>query len=177
MNYNTNNNSKARRVLILLLIAVIVAGVAYTLALNSGAKALEERLARVWILCKPGDYINVRRSPSKNSMEVGRLDPGDSFMTDGVSSNGFIRCYGVGEYGEGWVYCGYVSIYEPKEVFETYVCVAPNRVACRRWMEGPKTQNPWLRNGSTVQVFMMTEEWAVTSRGFIKSEWLEASPE
>ena len=62
-------------------------------------------------------------------------------------------------------------------MFETYACVAPTRVACRRWMNGPRTQNPWLMNNSLVQVFYMTEEWAVTSRGFIRSEWLEVSPQ
>lgn len=175
--YSTSNTNRARKILLFALVAVIIAGIVYTIAARALEEETDERLATVWVMCKPGDYINVRRTPSKNAMEVGRLDPCDSFLTDGTSSNGFIRAYGIGEYGEGWVYCGYVSIYEPKPVFETYACVAPNRVACRRWMDGPKTQNPWLKNGSTVQVFYLTEEWAVTSRGYIRSEWLEVSPQ
>lgn len=62
-------------------------------------------------------------------------------------------------------------------VYDTYVCVAKNRVACRKWMNGPKTATPWLRNGSTVQVFFIAGDWAITSRGYIRSEWLEADPQ
>ena len=137
----------------------------------------EEQLIKCWILCKPGSQVNVRRTPDKRGMEVGFLEVGDWFLTDGTSSNGYIRCYEIGEYGEGWIYCGYVSTEEPVPVFETYVCAAKNRVACRKWMNGPQTSLPWLMNGSDVQVFWMTSEWACTSRGYIRSEWLEADPQ
>ena len=153
-------------------LAVLIAAAWFTCG-----RAAEKPVITCWIVCQPGDHVNVRETPSKKGRATGFLECGDAVQTDAESRNGFIRVYGVGEGSEGWVYCGYVSIYEPKAVFETYACVAPNRVACRRYMNGPKTQNPWLRNNSTVQVFYMTEEWAVTSRGFIKSEWLEVSPE
>jgi len=137
----------------------------------------EDDLTKCWIMCKPGDYINVRRTPSTNGQVVGYLEPGDWFMTDLTSSNGFFRVYGIGEYGEGWVYCGYVTAEEPVKVFEQYVCCAKNRVACRRWMYGPKVDGAaWLTNLSTVDVFYMADGWACTSRGFIMSEYLEASP-
>jgi len=171
MNYIMNNRIKS---IVFVILCVVIFAVVFNACTESYPN---DEMVTVWVMCKPGDYINARRTPSTKAMEVGRLDPGDSFLTDGVSSNGFIRAYGIGEYGEAWVYCGYVSIYEPKPVFETYACVAPTRVACRRWMNGPRTQNPWLMNNSLVQVFYMTEEWAVTSRGFIKSEWLEVSPQ
>lgn len=166
-------SQKAKTIIFVLVVALML--MAAAILAVSFCKG--EDLVTCWIMCKPGDYVNVRRTPSKNGMEVGRLDCGDGFLTDGTSSNGWIRVYGIGEYGEGWVYCGYVSIYEPRIVGETYVCVAPNRVACRRWMDGPKAQNPWLKNGSLVQVFVMTDEWAVTSRGYIRSEYLEVSPQ
>lgn len=137
----------------------------------------EEQLATCWVMCKPGDYVNVRRSPKKNSVAVGYLECGDSFRTDAESKNGFIKCYGVGEEGEGWIYCGYVTTEEPVKVGKRYVCVAKKRVACRRWMNGPQTQNPWLRNGSTVEVFCEADGWAVTSRGYIRTEFLEVDPE
>ena len=172
MRYMINRKKAAA----ILLLAVILAAVFHFQSGWIRAQA-EDQMITCWVMCKPGDYINVRRTPSTNAMAVGSLEAGDWFETDGTSRNGFIRVYGIGEYGEGWIYCGYVSTEEPKEVFERYVCVAKSRVACRRWMNGPKTQNPWLKNGSNVQVFYMTSEWAMTNRGFIQSEWLEADPE
>ena len=152
---------------------IIVVTVALTVTFCKG----EEQLVTVYTLCKPGSQVIVRRTPAKNAMEVGYLEVGDSFLTDGSSSNGYIRCYGIGEYGEGWVYCGYVTEYEPEPVFETYCCVAKTRVASRRWMNGPKTSLPWLTNGSDVQVFYIAGDWACTSRGYIRTEWLEVDPQ
>ena len=58
---------------------------------------------------------------------------------------------------------------------------AKNRVACRRWVDGPQAEingkPSWLVNGSEVKIFYMSEEWACTSRGYIKSEWLEVCAE
>ena len=137
----------------------------------------ENALVKCWILCKPGSQVNVRRTPSKTGQEVGFLEVGDWFETDGCCSNGFVRCFGIGEFGEGWIYAGYVSEYEPEPVFDTYCCVAKNRVACRKWMNGPRTSNPWLKNGSDVQVFHIAGDWACTSRGYIRTEWLEVDPQ
>ena len=141
-----------------------------------GGAEENDGMVKCWILCQPGSQVNVRRTPSKNGMEVGFLEVGDWFWTDGSRKDGWIRCYGIGEYGEGWIYSGYVATEEPVKIFEQYVCVAKNRVACRRWMGGPQTSRPWLKNGSNVDVFYMADEWAVTSRGYIKSEWLEVDP-
>jgi len=159
---------------VVILAVVLVIGIAIGLTVCHG----EEELVKVWVMCKPGSQVNVRRTPSKHSMEVGYLDAGDWFMTDGTSADGWIRCYGIGEYGEGWVYCGYVVTEEPEAVFEQYVCCAPKRVAIRRWMNGPKVDgSAWLTNGSNVQVFYMADEWACTNRGYILREWLEVDPQ
>lgn len=177
MNYNTNRDKRARRILLILLAAVIIGGAAYMIGTRAISEAAEDQLIRCWVMCKPGSQVNVRRTPSKNAMEVGYLDAGDSFLTDGDSKNGFIRCYGIGEYGEGWIYLGYVVTEEPKPVFERYVCVSNARVACRRWMGGPKVgTSPWIVNGSNVDVFYLADGWACTSRGYIMSEWLEVDP-
>lgn len=126
-----------------------------------------------WILC--ADYVNVRMNPSKKSREVGQLDVGDDFETDGVIRNGFIRVIGIGEYGVGWVYAGFTSDEKPEKVDERRVCVAKRRVACRRWVNGPRIggKTGWLYNGSSVKVYYRTSKWSVTSRGYISSEWLE----
>lgn len=150
-----------------------IAAIVLAAVLIFSAAAAESR----WVLCKR--YVNVRRAPSKQSEVVGRLDAGDEFETDGTIRNGFIRVIGIGEYGEGWVFEGYTCGEQPEKADERYVCVAIRRVACRRWAGGPQLEgkNKWLNNGVNVTVYWRTEEWSLTSRGYIASEWLEVDPE
>ena len=131
-----------------------------------------------WILCKPKGIVYVRRNPAKASEMVGRLECGDEIKTDGKTRNGWIHVNGIGEFGSGWVYCGFVSLEQPEKIDEQYVCVAKKQVACRRWMDGPQISGKlgWLHNGSNVAVFYIADGWAVTSRGYIKAEFLEADP-
>lgn len=132
-----------------------------------------------WVMLGPDDYVNVRIKPAKKSTITGYIDTGDAFETDGLSRNGFLQVLGVGENGEGWVFSGYVTDEKPEPVNDRYVCVARNRVACRRWIDGPRIRGKagWLYNGSTVKVYYRTSEWSVTNRGYIRSEWLEVDPE
>lgn len=169
--YSIFNKEKIAAFVVLLIIVLLIG-----VLIGTCCKG-EDELVKCWIMCKPGSQVNVRRTPDKRSMEVGYLESGDWFMTDGSSSNGFIRCYGIGEYGEGWIYCGYVATEEPESVFEQYVCCAVKRVAIRRWMNGPKVDgSSWLVNGSNVDVFYIADGWACTSRGYILSEYLEVDP-
>lgn len=169
--YSIFNKEKIAAFVVLLIIVLLIG-----VLIGTCCKG-EDDLVKCWIMCKPGSQVNVRRTPDKRSMEVGYLEAGDWFMTDGSSSNGFIRCYGIGEYGEGWIYCGYVATEEPEPVFEQYVCCAVKRVAIRRWMNGPKVDgSSWLVNGSNVDVFYIADGWACTSRGYILSEYLEVDP-
>lgn len=174
--YNTKRSIRTR-IICLAIAAGILFGTVFVLALGRTLAGAEEQLITCWILCRPGSQVNVRRTPEKNAQVVGFLEVGDEFLTDAANSNGYIRAKDIGEYGEGWIFCGYVATEEPVPVYETYVCAAKTRVACRRWMNGPQTERPWLANGSTVQVFHIAGEWACTSRGYIKSEWLEADPQ
>ena len=152
---------------------VILAAVIVFAAAVIAARA-EEHLT-CWVLCKPGDYVNIRTAPGKKAPVSGYLECGDSFTTDGTSRDGWIRVLDAGESAEAWIYCGYVVTEEPVAVFESRSVVARKRVACRRWVDGPQVEaRPWLINGSEVQVFYIAGDWAVTSRGFVKSEWLEA---
>lgn len=131
-----------------------------------------------WIMCKPGTQVNARRTPDTRGEVVGWLEAGDEFRTDGVSKNGWIRAIGIGEYGEAWIYCGYVVTEKPEKIGEKYECTANRRVACRRWLNGPQVEKtPWLKRGSTVDVFYMADGWAVTNRGYIRAEWLEVYAE
>lgn len=160
--------------LLIILAAVILLGVV-TIAAEA-----DEGYITCWILCKPGEgsSVNARKEPDKSSDEVGWLEAGDEFKTDGKSANGYIHAIGIGEYGEAWIYSGYVVTEKPEKIGERYVCVAKNRVACRRWVNGPQVEKmPWLKNGSNVDVFLIADGWACTSRGYIRAEWLEVDPE
>ena len=178
MKYNTPNENRASAILIFLLLVIIAAGMGWIIgnAANAGA---EGRLATCWTMCKPGTQVNVRRQPSKNSRAEGYLDAGDPIRTDGESRDGWIHVYGVGEAGEGWVYCGYVATEKPQVIGRRYVCVATKRLAIRKWMGGPQVDGraKWLNNGEHVEVFLIADGWAMTSRGYVRSEWLEEDPE
>ena len=160
---------RTRKLLFVLLCGIIVAGIAMMIISPADAETR-------WAMCK--SYLNVRTGPSKNSPEIGRLDAGDEFETDGTVRDGFIRVCGVGE-GEGWVFSGYTVDEQPIRTDERYVCVANSRAACRRWAGGPRIKGKagWLYNGTDVKVYYRTEKWALTSRGYIASEWLERDPE
>ena len=168
--YSIFSKEKIGAFVLLVVVAVLIG-----MVIGSCGKS-EETLAECWAMCKPGSRVTVRREPSKKAAEAGYLECGDSFRTDGVSVDGWIRCYGAGE--GGWVYSGYVVTEKPKMVMERYICCAVKQVACRKWMAGPQIEGkPWLKHGQNVTVFCMADGWAVTSRGYIKSEWLEADPE
>ena len=162
------------KILAMIALVVFVAIIGFVIGRSAG-----EGTATCWILCKPGSQVYIRERADKGSKSVGWLEAGDPFETDGKTKSGFVHAVGIGEAGEGWIYSGYVVTDEPEKVGETYVCVAKKWVACRRWCGGPqiKGRQGWLHNGSTVQVFLRSEDWCITSRGYIRSEWLEPDPE
>jgi len=150
------------------LMVTVTAGI----CLASGA----DQDIQCWVLCKPGDYVNLRMSASKSSTIVGYMECGDPFTTDGTTRNGFVKVLDAGNC-ESWIYSGFVVMEKPTAVFENCRVNAKNRVACRRWVNGPQVASkPWLVNGSVVSVFYVAGEWAVTNRGYIRREWLEVDP-
>lgn len=166
-----SRTDKERKVFLIAMAAILaVITVALTVTLCHG-----EQLATCWIMCKPGSYVTIREKPNKTAAEAGYLDSGDSFQTDGESVDGWIRCCGAGE--GGWVWCGYVVTEKPEIIGERYICVALKQAACRKWMGGPQVDGAgWIKNGQYCEVFCMADGWAVTNRGYIRSEWLEVSP-
>ena len=170
-NYSTTISSRRTR-LITILIALVLAVIAFTGNYGAIQARAEETTTNAWALCKT--YINIRLWPSKEATAVGFLDPCDRVEVDGRTKNGFAHVtYPV----DGWVYAGYLTFSEPKAVGETYTVVARRRVAARRWVDGPQMgTKPWLINGSEVTVLYMSDDWALTNRGYVKAEWLEAAP-
>ena len=170
-NYNITIKQRKAFAIISAVIFLITALITYTVS-------MADDTATAWALCKPGAQVNVRRSASKKSEIVGYLEVTDEFRTDGKTRNGFLHVISMGEYGDGWVYLGFVSTEKPEPVFENYCVIARNRVACRRWCDGPQVAGKlgWIYNGSDVTVFYVGDGWAVTSRGYIKAEFLECDP-
>ena len=172
--------SKEKIVAAVVLVAlIIVATVALTLSFCKG----EGQLVTCWVMCQPNDpkdgghYVNARIAPSTSCRPVGYLENGDSFQTDAKGENGFLKAYGIGENGTAWIYSGFVVTEEPEIINEQYVCVSNARVAIRRWMNGPRVAGSgWLTNGSNVFVYAIADGWAITDRGYIMSEYLEADP-
>ena len=126
-----------------------------------------------WILCQPDSFVNVRSAPKKKSEELGRLECGDHAYTDGVTRRGYLHVYGLSfEMSEGWVHKGYVVYDEPykPDVYETQI-ISNGRVNARRTVNGKR--RCWLKNGETIKVYMVSFEWAVTNKGFVKTKFID----
>jgi hypothetical protein len=162
----------------MILAAEIIAIVAVIWLIIEGLQVMglaEDYRGDAWVICKPGDFVNVRSAPKKDAEVIGRFDCGDAFQTDWEAKNGFIHVFVSLEETEGWIFAGYVSAWEPEwREGETAEIVSDGRVACRRWCDGPRIDGRagWVQPGTQVQIFYWTPEWAVTNRGYIKSEYL-----
>ena len=127
---------------------------------------------RVFILCNPKTPVNVRRTAKKGAEITGRLDFGDWVETDGIEKNGFLHVYGITEDGEGWIFAGYVVADEPVKLEKAWASIgATGRVMTYRWVNGAK--NGWVKVCDQVKVFGMSQEWAITDHGYIRTKYLE----
>lgn len=127
---------------------------------------------QVFIFCNPKTSVNIRKTPKKGGEVSGRLDFGDQVMTDGKKKNGFLHIYGVTENGDGWIFAGYVIEDQPIRTERTWASIAASgRVMSYRWVSGMK--NGWVQLCEDVKVYAWSDEWAVTSKGYIRTKYLE----
>lgn len=125
----------------------------------------------VFILCNPKTPVNVRMAPKKGTSIVGRLDFGDCVETDGVKRNGFLHVY-AGDGGDGWIHAGYVVEDQPEKTERAYASVAASgRVLTYKRIGGKR--NKWLNIGDELKVYALSEEWAVTNKGYVRTKYLE----
>ena len=126
-----------------------------------------------YILCnpKPTNHVAIRRSPKKGAEEIGRLDCGDQIITDGKEKNGYVRILGMTEWSEGWVHKGYIV--DDKPVIERCNANVAATGRVMSWRYVGKGRNGWLDIGTSVAVYARTDEWAVTSRGYVRMKYLE----
>lgn len=126
----------------------------------------------VFILCNPKTPVIVRKTPKKGSAETGRLDFGDDVWTDGRTKNGYLHVIGVTEAGDGWVFAGNTVTDQPERLTGARANIAATgRVMTYRWVNGKK--NGWLDIGAQVTVYAVSDEWAVTNKGYIRTKYLE----
>jgi hypothetical protein len=124
----------------------------------------------VWALCK--SYVNLRESPSKKAQVVGYLDSGDGAETDGVIRDGWLHIISpTTESGDSWVNLAYMVDTQPERIDGYAHVVSNGRVAIRTTVNGKR--RAWANPGDKVEVLLISGEWALTNRGYIKSEYLE----
>lgn len=162
----TTRDKKARRLLLIMLAIVIALGVLTQACHAEGGFETET----VWVLCQPDSYVVIRSHPSKNSDLAGMAYAGDDFETDGKRKDHYLHVYAPIELGEGWINLGYIVFYEPQEVNQRKIVEAKGRVAARRTIEGKLRR--WLDINSELIVYWESEEWSVTNKGFVKSQFI-----
>ena len=164
--------SSALTKVLTLILAFVIALAAYTVATEINRAHAETVYTKQWIICK--DYVIIRNWPSRKATEGGQLDPGDEIEIDGKTQDGFAHIVSP---VDGWVWAGNIVSSQPEKVECKAFVTAKKRLYCRRWVDGPTVDSkPYLVNGSEVRVFWMNDEWAVTNRGYLRSEWLEMMP-
>lgn len=149
-----------------IILLLIVVGLLYTMVNSRGEEA-----PMAWVLCQPDSYVNIRTKPRKNASTCGQLYSGDYIFLDGISRNGFLHCINMStEEGEGWVYKGFIVYSEPYEDGHEYLIDSDGRVACRRSVDG--TRRLWLSNEDVLTVYMASDDWCLTDKGFVKTEFI-----
>ena len=151
----------------------IFLGVALSCVIYLGdAEAEDDLVYKCWIMCQPGTDVAIREKPNKKSCVVGSAESCTQMWTDWQEKDGWIHVVDVNnETGEGWIHEGYIVFEEPQIVNQEMHIAGCRRVACRKWIGGPRSK--WAKSGGKVTVYLIADGWAVTNRGYIQSEYLK----
>lgn len=132
----------------------------------------DEMVCTRWVLCQPDSEVLIRARPDRRSEVVGAACCGEQLRSDGRERNGYIHLVDVNnETGEGWISEKFVVFDEPYRIDAEGVIIGKGRVACRDSVSGKRIG--WASAWSSVTVYWISSEWAVTDRGYIMSEYLE----
>ena len=154
---------------LVLILAAVLLFASYTIATEINRAHAETVYATGYILCK--DYVIIRQWASRHATEIGQLDPCDEVEVDGRTKDGFAHIVAP---MDGWVWAGNIVFSPVEEVNRPAYVTAKKRVACRKWCDGPTVdERPYLITGSEVKIYWLSQDWAITHRGFVKTEWLE----
>ena len=159
-----------RNKILLAAITILIAVILLILAFRDVSNA-EPITEQVWVLCDPESYVTLRIGPGKSKPDFGGVLCGAELWTDNKKQNGFLHVLEVpAECDTGWISAKYIVYDRPVEVNQRRVITGDGRVACRKWVDG-KIKD-WIMPGDQLTVFWMSPSWAVTSRGYIKSEFI-----
>jgi hypothetical protein len=154
----------------LLEIALIAAVLIVIISAVRGFAIADTITEEVWVLCEPTGTVNIRSKPGGRIF--GGTTCGSKLWTDNKQRDGFIHVLELAAEEEtGWISARYIVYDEPHEVNEEMIVACEGRVACRKWIGGKIIH--WLHEGDEVLVFWMSDSWAVTENGYIRSEFLE----
>ena len=138
----------------------------YWMASEAEADTITEE---VWVLCKPEGTVNLRATPG--GRVFGGCQSGAKMWTDNRTKNGFLHVLELAaEEDSGWISSRYIVFDEPREVMDGMVVCSQGRVACREWIGGKVIR--WVQDGELVTVYWISDEWAVTEFGYIRSVYL-----
>ena len=155
---------------LIIIAAIIVAAVLFLQDLGLADEAEQHDV--MYVICTPGDIVNIRPHPNKHGEPEGFLEPGDMVFVDGKKRNGYVHCVLMhNEAGEGWVFAGYLVEDEPEFLNRNATIVSKGRLAARKYVGGKRTR--WLKPMATVRVYYWTDEWCVTNCGYVQSRYLE----
>ena len=164
-----------RNAITLKIITVICAVLLILSVLSVTVCVADSEGVTAWVICHPSSFVNARRSPSGKSECIGRFEAGDKVVIDGTFKNGFAHsdCLDF-EYGEGWI-AGYLVYDQPvRKSGDWYYVSAKGRVAARKCVDGQRLC--WLKPMTELQVIWWSEEWCLTNKGMVKTEYLEENP-
>lgn len=139
--------------------------------------ALAEVPEEAWVMCQPKSEVVVRVAANRHSREAARVFPGDRLILTGKKQGRWYQIELPCENGGGWVRGDFLSFTEP-EMFEggkEFVTTRKNLKA--RYSIRGNVRKTFRKKGVCVKVYLMSEEWSVTSQGFIMTKFLEAVDE
>lgn len=153
---------------LLLILAIMVCA----LLLLQDTGLAEEDTEDVWILCSSDSFVCVREAPRKTSYAFGGATCGTRLQTDGKVKNKYIHVVNVpAEETSGWISLQYIVHSEPIRIDQGATVVSNGRLAARKGING-KVQY-WLEPMSQVTILWWTDEWCLTNKGYVATEFLE----
>ena len=161
---------------IILIVSIIVAmailGIEVKMLKNLFISEAKAEDGICWVLCEKNSYVNVREKPRRNSEIVATAYCGLKVKTDGKTRSGYIHLIDMAaEETTGWINAAYIVDEEPQVIDCALRIRAQGRVACRK-MPGGKVIG-WVHDGDVVTVYCVAGGWAVTDRGYIRTEFIE----